>query len=80
MIAISTVTFIEDGSVLVTYMDPTTDVRNRGLVIKTHQVRVLPGQGGKDYEDEIEDIRDAVKRLLKEALEDFDHTDPVELD
>lgn len=74
---VSAVQFVEDGSVLVTYMDPGTDVRNRGLVIKTHQVHVKPGEGGKDYLDEIEDVRDAVKRLLRDALEDFDNTDPV---
>lgn len=75
---VSTIQFAEDGSVLVTFMDTVEDIRNRGLVVQTHQVHVFPGKGGRDYGDEIEDIREAAKRLVKDAMDDFNHTEPAE--
>ena len=77
-LAVASVQFLDDGSVLVAYMDTATDVRNRGLLIETHQLQVKPGKGGRDYGDEIEDVREAAVRLLKDAMEDFANTDPPE--
>lgn len=74
---ISTVSFLEDGSVVIVYMDPSQDVRNRGLVIQSHQVHIARGQGTKDYADEIDDVDDALKRLLDDALEDWHNTEAV---
>jgi hypothetical protein len=73
---ISTITFMEDG-VLVVYMDPEVDVRNEGKLILTHQLHVS-GETSSDYGDEIEDLRDAARRLLSDALEDFDTTQGAE--
>ena len=75
---IGSVSFGEDGSVLITYMTMPTDVRNRGLLIGSHQIQISPGEAGKDYGDEIEDVRDAAGRLLADALEDFGNTEPFE--
>lgn len=74
---VSSVTFLEDGSVVIVYMDPSSDVRNRGLVIQSHQIHIARGEGTKDYGDEIDDVDDAVKRLLDDALEDFLNTEAV---
>ncbi len=77
-IEVASVIFGEDGGVLVSFFQPTTDVRNRGLLVMARQLQIAPGEeGGADYRDEIEDVRDAVRRLLKDALEDFDTTDAV---
>lgn len=77
MMVVQSLSFLEDGSVAVTYMDSTTDVRNRELLVMHHQLLIRPGTQGKDYLDEIEDVRDAVKRLLDDALEDWQTTTDV---
>lgn len=76
MRVISSVTFMEDGSVVIVYMDPSSDVRNRGLVAVSHQAHIARG-GNQDYAQEIDDLNDAAVRLLNDALEDFDETEPV---
>lgn len=78
MIEVASVIFGDDGSVLVSYVDASTDVRNRGLLVKAHQLQISPGDGSKDYQDEIEDVRDAIMRLLHDALEDFSTLRPDE--
>lgn len=78
--AVSSVLFLEDGGVVVQWMDERVDVKNRGLLVQSHQMQIDPGEGGKDYKDEIEDVRDAVARLLNDALDDFASTkSPFEL-
>lgn len=77
---IASVSFQVDGSVIITYMDAVQDERNRGLLLANHQIQVFPGEDGKDYGDEIEDVRDAVKRLLADALSDFVETPPASED
>jgi len=77
MRAVRSVEFLEDGSVLIVYMDPTTDVRNRNLLVHSHQLHVARGDTMKDYGDEIDDVTDAVKRLLDDALEDWNNTAPT---
>lgn len=76
-VVIAGVSFLEDGSVIVTYMDAVQDQRNRGLLVANHQIQIHPGDDGRDYADEIEDVRDAVKRLLSDALQDFVNTLPA---
>lgn len=63
------VQFVEDG-VLVTYMQPPTDVRNRELLVLSHQLLVV--RGGKDgYGDELDDLYEACQNFLADKLEDF---------
>lgn len=76
MNVISSVQFMEDGSVVILYMDPSGDVRNRGLVAMSRQLHISRG-GNQDYAQEIDDVNDAAMRLLVDALEDFDETEPV---
>lgn len=74
---INTIQFLDDGAVVLTYLDPATDVRNRELLLASHQLCIRPGRGGRDYLDEIEDVRDAARRLLDDALEDWATTTDV---
>lgn len=76
-LVIASVSFQMDDSVIITYMDAVQDERNGGLLVANHQIQVHPGEGGRDYGDEIEDVRDAVKRLLADALNDFVATPPA---
>jgi hypothetical protein len=73
---IASLVFTDEG-VLVTYMDPIGDVRNRGLLVRSMQMHIATGDGGKDYGEEIEDLKDAAGRLLVDALEDFQSTPPA---
>lgn len=79
-LTVASIAFSEEGAVLVSYMETTTGVRNRGLLVQSHQLQIAPGEGGTDYGDEIEDVRDAILRLLRDALEDFANTDAVALE
>lgn len=74
MRVVSTVTFMEDGSVVIVYLDPSSDVRNRGLLVQSHQLHIGRGDDAKDYGEEIDDLNDAIKRLLDDALDDFVNT------
>ena len=75
-VVVASIVFSSEGPVLVTYMDEVQDIRNRGLLVQTHQIEIAPGDDGRDYGDEIQDVKDAVMRLLKDALEDFATTPP----
>lgn len=75
---ISSLTFGQDGGVEIQYMDIETDVRNKGLLVATHALRIRPGGIG-DYETEIEELRSGCERVLADALEDFDTTPAVDL-
>lgn len=70
---VGSIAFSEEGPVLVSWMEP-TDVRNGGLLMMTKSMEIHPGEDGKDYGEEIEDVKDAIKRLLADALEDFEAT------
>lgn len=72
---VSSVTFTGDGGVLLTYMELPDDVRNRGLLVGSHQLAISSGTP-QDYQTAIEDLRAAVTALLRDALEDFRSTDP----
>lgn len=77
-VVVASIVFSSEGPVLVTYMDEVQDIRNRGLLMQTHQIEIVPGEDGRDYGDEIQDVKDAVKQLLKDALEDFATTLPFD--
>lgn len=77
---IASISFSEEGAVAITWMDVSTDVRNGGLLVASHQLLVNPGDGGKDYGDEIDAVRDAALGLLDDALEDFATTEAVNVD
>ena len=79
-LTVASIAFSEEGAVLVSYMETSTGVRNRGLLVQTHQLQIAPGNGGADYGDEIEDVLDAILRLLRDALEDFATTEAVPLE
>ena len=74
-LTVASIAFSEEGAVLVTYMETTTAVRNRGLLVMSQQLQISPGDGGADYGDEIEDVREAILRLLRDALSDFATTE-----
>lgn len=65
--------FIEGGeAILINYMIPAKDVRNRELLMMSHQLCVNRGDGGRDYGDEIDAVEDAALALLRDALEDWE--------
>lgn len=74
-LVVSSVVFTGDGGVLLTYMELPDDVRNRGLLVGSHQLAVAPGSA-QDYRTQIEALRADVTALLADALEDFRTTDP----
>ena len=64
-----------DGDrVVITYVDPDTDIRNNGLVMATHTLIVLRSPA---YADEIAALEEAASELLEDAFEDYQSTDPV---
>lgn len=64
-----------DGDRLsITYLHPDSDIRNKGLVMQTHNLVVLRSPA---YDDLIEAVEDAVTALLNEALDDYHDTEAV---
>lgn len=71
-LTIGAVNFTPEGDqVVISYMDLTNDVRNRGLLQQTHQIAVSRGVGTQDYAEEFDALHDAAMALLVDALEDF---------
>ncbi len=64
----------DDDRIVITFMDPDQDIRNKGLVMQTHQIVVLRSPA---YADEIDALEEAAKELLEDAYGDFQDTDPV---
>lgn len=77
MKVVNSIQFLDDGSVVLQFMDLSSDVRNKELLVMSHQLLVRPGDGGRDYEDEIEDVRDAARRLLDDVMQDWLSTTDV---
>ncbi len=71
---ISQIAFTPDG-VVITYLDLATDVRNEGRLL-AHHVLHIDASSGRDYLDEVENLQEAAKALLADALEDFHNTEP----
>lgn len=62
-----------DDMVEITYMTFPFDVRANGAVTATHSMAIATGD---DYEEGIEDAKQAVLRLLQDAQQDFAATPP----
>lgn len=77
MRVIDSISFAPDGAVVLSFLDTTTDVRNGELLLMSHQLIVRPGEGGRDYGDEIEDVREAAQRLLNDAMDDWNTTSDI---
>lgn len=69
---IQSISFDEDG-VVVQYAD-SRDVRVRGQVVMQRLVRIE--RSHQDYSDDIEEIEHNTKRMLKNALEDWEESEP----
>jgi hypothetical protein len=61
------VSFLPNGAIGIEYVN-TADCKENGM--QKDNTLFIPA--GKDYDDEIEAIRDAVSAALEDALEDFD--------
>lgn len=82
MRVVRSVTF-NDDCVEVMYLDMDVDIRNDGKLLMTRVVGI--DSMSPDYAEEIEDVKDAVRRLLDDALEDWratrpDHSTSVQTD
>lgn len=67
--------FQPDGSVVMEYCIPSQDARSNGVVL--NHVMQIPY--GKDYDDEIDAVQDAVLALIDDVLEDLPHLEPLNL-
>lgn len=74
-IEVQSVTFLQDGMV-VQYMEMPTDVRVKGALVRHQQLTLSAGH--PDYRDDIEGVHHKVVRALKNALEDFEDSDPFD--
>lgn len=66
----------EDGGVVVQYIELPTDLRVGGQLMKTHQLHV--GGAHADYVEDIEALHRRAERLLANALEDFEASEPYD--
>lgn len=74
-IDVQSVTFMQDG-IVVQYMDLASDVRVKGALVRSQQLSLSSAH--PDYRDDIEALHSRVVRVLKNALEDFEDSDPVD--
>lgn len=70
---IRTLTFSQDGSVGIDFMEPLADIRENDLLM--NHVLFVPAED--EYDDEIDALRDAALYLLADALEDFRRMPPL---
>lgn len=71
-IEVHSVTFLEDG-IVVQYME-STDVRVKGAVFKTQTLNVSSRH--PDYAEDIDGLQRKVVKVLRNALEDFNDSEP----
>lgn len=64
-----------DEGVELTYVRVPQDIRKNGLAW-THSVQI---PRGSDYDDELEELADALNALLTDVLEDEPTAEPIEL-
>lgn len=74
-VLLRTVTFQPDDSVVLEYCIPTQDARENGVIL--NHTMAIPY--GKDYDDEINAVHDAVLALIDDVLEDLPHLEPLNL-
>jgi hypothetical protein len=67
---------IDADSISIEYMELPTDVRHNGLVMQQHTVVIAKHP---EYQDEFEALEEAALDLLRDALEDYANTEPVQL-
>lgn len=72
-VRIDTIAFADD-SIVIAYMALPTDVRGRGDVAIQHQIRLDLSKD--DYAVDAGVIHDRIVRLVRDALEDFDASEP----
>ena len=70
---IHSVQFGEDGCAIA-YMQVPTDIRVQGRVIASHQVQLHASH--PDYRADIRELADLAQKVLTNALEDFNASDP----
>lgn len=64
----------EDGGLVIQYADMATDVRVGGKVFVGHQAHLSAAH--PDYAEAADSLHRKVQRILKEALEDFEDSEP----
>ena len=72
-IEISGVTFTQ-GGLIIQWIDLETDVRVKGYVVHQHQVTLDAEH--PDYRADIQGLHDKAVRVLRNALEDFEESEP----
>ena len=69
---VQTVAFTPDGAVI--EFSHSTDVRSKGHLLLQRQLHLHAGH--PDYREDIEDLQYRAVKALKNALEDFESSDP----
>lgn len=69
------VTFSDDG-VAFQYVVVPDDVRVKGRAVMSHVLQLSAGH--PDYREDIRDLHDRARRVLRNALEDFHDSEPWE--
>ncbi len=66
---------LEGGGIEIGYVRVPEDVKKNGL-ISSHSVQI---PRGSDYDDELDDVMEALAALLHDALEDTELAEAIEL-
>lgn len=74
-VLLRTITFQPDESVVLEYCIPSQDARENGVIL--NHTMAIPY--GKDYDDEINAVHDAVFALIDDVLEDLPYLEPLNL-
>lgn len=74
-IEVDSVAFHE-GAMVIAYMRVPTDVRADGALAQQHQLRLSSRH--PDYRDDMEELHRKAVKVLKNALEDFEESEPFE--
>lgn len=67
-----------EGGMVISFMRVPTDVRAGGTLAQHHQLRLDARH--PDYRDDMEDLHRKAVKVLKNALGDFEGSDPFEPD
>lgn len=67
----------EPAQVVIQYMHLPSDVRAKGHLVATHTLAIGDVEG---WHNEIRDLRMAAQTLLADALEDFEESDPLDME
>lgn len=75
-VEIHSVTFADEGLVI-QYIEVPTDVRVEGRVIHTHTLQLHAAH--PDYREDMERLHDRAVRTVRNALEDFNESEPYQV-